>query len=268
MAEFCFESINWSPYFGQRSVSVFSLIEAASRAKFSWISFDEELLKAAQRESVSLSDLREEVEAAHLQTLAIHSVGISGDAGVDLATAEPLILTAKELNAPYLHCGVTAAVDGQLRKSVKQIATRARECGVALAIEFLPFLPVASMAATRAVVQACEDEGAGMVVDSWHFFHGPDGWDELESLRPSEIAYVQFDDHPPLQSHDLLEETTMRRVLPGRGEFDLHRFTQTFRKVGWQGVVGLELLSEESRKRPPAEVSLELMRSSEPYWSR
>ena len=100
------------------------------------------------------------------------------------------------------------------------------------------------------------------------FFHGPDGWDELESLRPSEIAYVQFDDHPPLQSHDLLEETTMRRVLPGRGEFDLHRFTQTFRKVGWQGVVGLELLSEESRKRPPAEVSLELMRSSEPYWSR
>lgn len=267
MASFCFESINWSPYFGESSTSVFALVEAAAEAGFAWISFDELLLKAAQRDSISLAELGKVVESARLQTLAIHSLGISGSADVDTAAAEPLLVAARELSAPYLHCGVTAEVDDELLESVKRIATRARECGVALAIEFLPFLPVASIAETRAVVEACEDAGAGMVVDSWHFFHGPDGWEELESLEPAEIAYVQFDDHPALESRDILAETTMRRVLPGLGEFDLHRFAQVFHEMGWQGVVGLELLSEESRNRPPGEVALELMRASQPYWN-
>lgn len=266
MADFCFESINWSPYFGQSSVSVFSLIEAASQAEFSWISFDEHLLNSAQRQSVSPADIREAVAGANLQTLAVHSLGISGNVDVDLATAEPLLMAAKELKAPYLHCGVTAKVDDRLRKAVRQVAARARECGVALAIEFLPFLPVASISDTRSVIESCEDAGAGIVVDSWHFFHGPDSWDELESLRPSEIAYVQFDDHPPLRSRDILDETTKRRVLPGRGEFDLHRFARVFQEIGWEGIVGLELLSEESRNRPPGEVARELIEESKPYW--
>ena len=25
-------------------------------------------------------------------------------------------------------------------------------------------------------------EGAGILVDTWHFFHGPDRWDDLEEL--------------------------------------------------------------------------------------
>ena len=266
MASFCFESINWSPYFGQSSTSVFALVEAASEAGFSWISFDEPLLKGAQRDSISLAELEKAVEGARLKTLAVHSLGISGSTEVDMAAAEQLLLAAMELGAPYLHCGVTGEVDSELRKSVKRIATRARECGVALAIEFLPFLPVASIADTRAIIEACEDDGPGMVVDSWHFFHGPDSWEELQSLKPSEIAYVQFDDHPALESRDILAETTMRRVLPGLGEFDLDRFAQVFHEMGWQGIVGLELLSEESRNRPPGEVALELMRSSQPYW--
>ena len=44
MTEFCFESINWSPFFGHTRSSVLSLSEAGARAGFSWISFDEQLL--------------------------------------------------------------------------------------------------------------------------------------------------------------------------------------------------------------------------------
>ena len=267
MTEFCFESINWSPFFGHTRSSVFSLSEAAARAGFSWISFDEQLLNAAAAQSQPQSSVRAAVESAGLRTLAIHSLAITGDAERDAATAAPLISAASELGALYLHCGVTTAVNDLVRASTRRVARLARDSGVSMAIEFLPFLPVDSISTARAIVEACEDAQAGLVVDAWHFFHGPDGWIELESLRPEEIAYVQFDDHGPLKSSDLMAETTNRRVFPGQGEFDLERFSQTIGRVGWNGVVGLEHLSEDSRNRDPLEVAIELMKHSKPFWN-
>ena len=64
------------------------------------------------------------------------------------------------------------------------------------------------------------DVDAGVLVDTWHFFHGPDGWDELEALPLARLAYVQFDDHPALESPDLREECLHRRVFPGEGLFE------------------------------------------------
>ena len=113
---------------------------------------------------------------------------------------------------------------------------------------------------------ACDDPGAGLVVDSWHFFHGPDDWDALEGLRPGEIAYVQLDDHPHRVSDDLLVETTQRRVLPGQGTFDLARFAATLRGVGYDGIVTLEHLSAEARARPPREVASELIAAARACW--
>lgn len=267
MIEFCFESINWSPFFGPTRSSVFSLSEAAAQANFSWISFDEQLLNAAAAQSQPQSAIRTAVDSAGLRTLAIHSLAITGDAERDAATAAPLISAACDLGALYLHCGVTAGVDDRVRASTRRVASLARDSDVSMAIEFLPFLPVDTIATARTVVEACEDDQAGLVVDAWHFFHGPDGWTELESLRPEEIAYVQFDDHGPLKSSDLMAETTNRRVFPGQGEFDLARFAQTIRRMGWSGVVGLEHLSEDSRNRDPLEVAIELMKHSKPFWN-
>lgn len=148
---------------------------------------------AARHDSVSLDSLRGLVEAAGLQTLAIHSLAISDDPEADLALVEPLIAAASALGAPYLHCGVRSPLSDPVTTSARRIARRARESDVDLAIEFLPFLPVASIADTRAIVRACEE-------------------------------------------------------------------------VGYDGAVGLELLSEESRGRSPREVAGEVLRASLPYW--
>ena len=137
-----------------------------------------------------------------------------------------------------------------------------------LAVEFLPFLPIASIADARAMIASPETRGAGLVVDSWHFFHGPDDWPELEAIRADEIAYVQFDDHPPLVGADLLVETTSRRVMPGRGVFDLERFAKTLMDRGFTGPVGLEHLSAQDRARPVDDVARELLEASRGYWAR
>jgi len=141
------------------------------------------------------------------------------------------------------------------------------EAGAVLAVEFLPFLAVASIADARAMIAGADARGSGLVVDSWHFFHGPDDWPALEALSAAEIAYVQFDDHPPLASDDLLAETTQRRVLPGRGEFELERFARTIRATGYSNLVGLEHLSAADRARPVEDVARELLEASRRYWT-
>jgi sugar phosphate isomerase/epimerase len=116
------------------------------------------------------------------------------------------------------------------------------------------------------MIAGAEAHGSGLVVDAWHFVHGPDDWPALESIGAAEIAYVQFDDHPPLASADLLAETTQRRVLPGRGVFPLERFAETIAGTGFDGLVGLEHLSAADRARPVEDVASELVRAALPYW--
>ena len=49
-----------------------------------------------------------------------------------------------------------------------------------------------------------------------------------------------------------LDETVNRRTWPGDGEFDLARFTQTLRRRGWDGLVSVEVLSDQLRDLPVA----------------
>jgi sugar phosphate isomerase/epimerase len=197
--------------------------------------------------------------------LAIHALSLSEDAAAVEAEAERLARMGVELGAHYLQCGATRPVAASAEGARRAQAVAAR-AGLALALEFLPFLPVASIAAARALAAAAGLPRRSLCVDTWHFFHGPDDWETLAGVDASEIAFVQFDDHPELASGDLFHETTQRRVLPGDGVFDLERFVRTLRGAGFAGVVGLELLSEAWRGEPPERTAAELLARGRRYW--
>ncbi|MAG33941.1 MAG: hypothetical protein CL908_23930 [Deltaproteobacteria bacterium] len=271
MIEFCFETINWSPYLwnevpGLAPPKPAQMIEAAASAGFAWISFDQTLLDAHGAAGGSLEDLRRWVDDAGLKVLALHSSALGEDPRAASAAARLLAEAVPVLGAPWVQVGATAPLGSALFEATHAAASILGAVGARLAIEFLPFLEVASIADARTLVAATEDHRTAIVADSWHFFHGPDDWDTLRSLAADEIAFVQFDDHPPLESDDLLEETTQRRVHPGRGEFDLGRFAKTLRASGFDGVVGLEQLSAADRIRPVEQVARELMAAARPYW--
>ena len=238
MIEFCFETINWAPYFGTEKPDLPRLVRAASAAGFGWISFDESMLGAYKETGESLSSLRKLLDSEGLATLALHSAALGSDPQAAAQACQPLAEAAALLGAPYIHVGGVAPVGKALVETTNAAARVARDAGAAIAIEFLPFLDIASIEQCRALLRAADAEGSGIVVDTWHFFHGPDGWDELATLTANEIAYIQFDDSPALESDDLLFETTQRRVYPGDGIFDLARFAQVIEATGFNGVVG------------------------------
>jgi sugar phosphate isomerase/epimerase len=108
---------------------------------------------------------------------------------------------------------------------------------------------------------------AGVLVDTWHFFLGPNTWEDLDRLPRERVAYLQFDDHPALASDDLHEETLQRRVFPGEGRFDLTRFCREFRARGFDGLVSVEVLNQEWRGRDPATFARRAHETSARYWS-
>jgi sugar phosphate isomerase/epimerase len=105
------------------------------------------------------------------------------------------------------------------------------------------------------------------LVDSWHFTFSDDTWEVLAALPLDEIAYVQFDDHPALESDDLIDETLRRRLMPGEGEFELTRFCEVLRAKGYTRPVSCEVLSDATRQMDRFEFAKQVHDSSRPYWS-
>lgn len=271
MVEYCFETVNWSPYLGFERPDLLAMVDAAAGAGYRWISFDLPSLAYFVGEQGSLAPLRDAMAASGLHMLAVHSLAISADAARTEALAREAVAIGRQLGARYLHAGVTAAADDAVVAVTRSVDRICRDAGAELAIEFLPFLPIASIDQTQRLLDAAGLTGRNFVIDSWHFFNGPHdleggGWAALESVPAARIAYVQFNDHGPLASDDLMFETTQKRLMPGSGRFDLRQFAARLRAAGFDGIVGPELLSSSVRDLPIAQTARQLIDATRPYW--
>lgn len=271
MVEFCFETVNWSPYLGFDKPDLIAMIKAASATGYRWISFDLPTIAHYVAYDGTIETLRDAIETHGLKMLAVHSLAINDDiAGIETLARSAVEIGIK-LGAAYLHGGVIAPIDDKVIEATRRADRICRDGGQELAMEFLPFLPLASIGQTHALLAAAGVTGRNFVIDSWHFFNGPDGqgpdgWAALDSIPANRIAYVQFNDHGPMESDDILFETTQNRLMPGDGIFDLKQFADRIRAMGYDGIVGPELLSSATRNLPIEQFARRLMETSAPYW--
>ena len=119
---------------------------------------------------------------------------------------------------------------------------------------------------TREVIRRAAQPDVKLLVDTWHVEHGPSSWEDLESVALDELAYLQFDDHPPLESGDLFRETISRRALPGDGEFELERFARLYRAKGYAAPVSVEILNEAMRAWPKDLFAQRVYDAAIRYW--
>lgn len=153
-------------------------------------------------------------------------------------------LCVAALYASPAHAGVMHELD----RSAKVLSA----VGVRLALEFAPYSPLDSLAATVALCERIGWERCGVLLDAWHFCKGGAPWTELRALGLEQIALVHLSDAPEPESDDLRHESRFRRVPPGAGTLPLHEFVVTLRELGYTGVVSAEVLSADLRAMPPA----------------
>jgi sugar phosphate isomerase/epimerase len=161
---------------------------------------------------------------------------------------------------------VMAPVDDTVRDEFVRCAAVLADAGARLAVEYLPWTPVASATVAHDLVASVPDTGARVLPDVWHHFRGPDTWAELDALPLDAIAYVQFSDALPMTSDDIVDETVSRRVFPGEGEFDLDTYCEHLRAKGFDGVVSIEVLSAAMRDMDPGEFTRRAFAATSRYW--
>jgi sugar phosphate isomerase/epimerase len=137
------------------------------------------------------------------------------------------------------------------------LCDRAANVGLLVALEFVPTANVPDAGVAQRVVAAAGRPNGGLCVDSWHHFRGRADDDLLRAMDPDRVFMIQLDDGPlSPQDPDFIADTVRHRLPPGDGEFDLTNFLRLLRDMGVQAPISVEVLSDDLRARPAAEVAV------------
>jgi sugar phosphate isomerase/epimerase len=259
----CLNAFNGSPFLGPRE-DLPGWIDAAAEAGFPLISPDRFALEAWLARGETLAGLATKFGEAGIGCGAITAVGLldGADMSTDLRWAAD---AADALGASFLQVNVGASDRESRRRAVERACEAIDGRGLRLAIEYLPFAPLNTVAETVEIARNVGFDRAGAMIDIWHHNFGPDVWADLAAVPLDAIAYIELDDAPSLETDDLAAETLSRRVFPGEGTFDIERFLGLFRAKGYTGMVSVEILNEAWRTRSPHDQADAAYGSSAPY---
>jgi 2-keto-myo-inositol isomerase len=126
--------------------------------------------------------------------------------------------------------------------------------GVPASIEFLGF--VAGVNTLEAAWEICEGVGhpdATLTNDAWHVFRGGSDDATLDRIPAERISIVHWDDAPA--QPERTAQTDADRVMPGDGILPLGALADQLRRIGYRGVLSLELFNREYWKQDPLEVA-------------
>lgn len=133
---------------------------------------------------------------------------------------------------------------------VHQIAELAQPYGVRIAIEFIAKAKfIGSLATAMAVLRQAGHPNAGICLDTFHFFAGISKTEDLEQLRPNEVAQVHFHDAPAMPPRERL--TDRDRLPAGEGVIPLAKIVATLHRIGYQGPLSTELFGASFQKADP-----------------
>jgi sugar phosphate isomerase/epimerase len=235
-------------------------LDAAAASGARWVGFDAGSFKhyLASRES-SVEQAVRELERRGLRCLELFYLECApDDPRGTLAAAERLGRWAGALGARYVlaSCPTPVAEPGiELFGACADVMAR---CGTGLAYEFFPWAPIRRFSQAQELVARAGRPNTGVMIDSWHFLHGPDDWEV--------VAYVQFTDSKRVAPEHYAAEALTCRRFPGEGCLELERFASTLQRRGYAGGVSIEVISPETRAVGARECARRCLEGARRYW--
>jgi sugar phosphate isomerase/epimerase len=199
--------------------------------------------------------------------LRCSEVGVLAVAGSgNLTHCRHLAAMAKATGAKLCVTTSTIETGPILVRELIRCAEVLEDVGARIAIEFLPYSPLATLTDAIDICTQVGWERCGLLLDSWHFFRSGSPWDVLDQLTAEQIGLIQINDAPPPISPDVQFESRFRRVAPGNGMHDIARFVAAITATGFTGPISPEVLSATLIRLPPAAFATSLMESLRRCW--
>jgi sugar phosphate isomerase/epimerase len=135
-----------------------------------------------------------------------------------------------------------------------RLCDRAAAVGLDVAIEAWPGSAL-DLPHAAAIVAAAGRPNGGLLADTWHLHHEPDGPSVLRAIPGAHVVAVQLADVDGGAAGDYLAATMHARRLPGDGVADLVGWVRRLDDIGARAPLGVEVLSDALHALPPVEIA-------------
>jgi sugar phosphate isomerase/epimerase len=143
----------------------------------------------------------------------------------------------------------------RLIESFRGLCADAAQHGTRIGFELMPFAMIDTLKETLEMVEGAGAKNGGICLDLWHIVKLGIPYEEVARVPLKYVVSIEINDGTFNSPWSLHEDTINHRRLCGEGEFDVKGFVSVMRKAGYSGAWGIEVLSEELRKKPLAELT-------------
>jgi len=211
--------------------------------------------RALERDGLTTPDLRRLVADAGLVVTDVEATGdwlgaepddVPARLRTTVYATEEIVDIAAELGARTLtavHAGAPQPLDSAAH-AFAQLCDRAAGAGLQVALEFVPWMGIDSLATAWNVVRTADRRNGGLLVDVWHHRRSSHDDELLRAVPAEKIFSVQVCDATaePLAP---LAEDVQYRMLPGRGELGVVDFLRILQDRGVDAPIGIEVFDAE-----------------------
>ena len=263
-----FQTVQFSPRFGA-DVPLADVLAAASSAGFACVGLDVWSVDAHPAGGHSTLEVACMLEQTGLRCSDVLPLVVGADTDNTVESASRLATLATATDARLCGAALGPDIDDprdpRLRDRLRRCAEILAGSGVRLAIDFLPYSCLPTLADAVDLCDAVGWDAAGLLVDSWHTcVTGQVG--VLAELSATDIAMVQYSDGVIPEPGRIRQDSRNHRRLPGQGEFDLAGFVAVVVATGYTGIVSPEVLSGEVRAAPPGPFAADVHRALHDDW--
>jgi 4-hydroxyphenylpyruvate dioxygenase len=166
------------------------------------------------------------------------------------------LVVAADIPAP-----LDAKALDRAKVSLRQAAQQAGDHAARLALEFQAKSALCNNLQTAAaLVEEAASPHLGLCLDLFHFHTGPSKWEDLAHLSADNLFHVQLCD---LSGTPRELAADGDRILPGDGDIPLAPLIDHLRRIGYTGLVSVELMNPALWQAPPrqfAEIAMTALR--------
>jgi sugar phosphate isomerase/epimerase len=231
-------------------------VEAAARAGYRGFGLvHEDLLRAlAELGYAGLRALLDDNGIEHLELEMLNDWFADGDRRVRSDRVRTDLLAAAEaLGARHIKVG--GEVDGTtwplepLVEDFRRLCEQADGVGARIALEPMPFGQIRDLRAAVDVLDRAGHAAGGVTLDIWHMTRAGVDLADIADLPGRDVVVVELSDARAELVGTMIDDTLDRRLLCGEGDVDVVGFIRAVRSTGFTGPWGVEILSEEHRRR-------------------